>query len=73
MQKDNIEEEARGWTKHWQLCIISRGMWFVVVPLNILLECFCALLQVDPHYAYDVSFKMSLLAPISWFFLVHGL
>jgi hypothetical protein len=48
-------------------------MWFVVIPLNILLECFSALLQVDPHYAYDGSFKVSLFATISQFFLVHGL
>jgi hypothetical protein len=38
-------------------------MWFVVIPLNILLECSSGLLQVDPNYAYDVvSFKVSLLA-----------
>jgi hypothetical protein len=48
-------------------------MWFVVIPLNILLECSSALLQVDPHYAYDVSFKVSLSTTISRFFLVHGL
>ncbi len=72
VQKSN-EEEAEDWTKYWQLCTISRGMWFAVVPLNILLECSGGLLQVDPHCAYDISFKVSLSAAASRFLLVHGL
>jgi hypothetical protein len=48
-------------------------MWFVFIPLNILLECSNGVLQVDPPYACDVNFKTSLLPTTNRFLFVHGL